>query len=116
MNLMSKTFNLNSKEKRNYGLYLWQPIADPFLGFLKKVFWKERTPHLKEGLFAEAWTLRHAIELNTGGINGPAQIATLCQEEGKYKAHLIEPEHLAEHEELVEAAGKYLSLYRDIMN
>ena len=54
-----------------------QPIADPFLGLIRRVFFKDSQPRLNEGIFAVLWTLEHAIDLNTGGIDGPAQIGIL---------------------------------------
>jgi 20S proteasome alpha/beta subunit len=56
-----------------------QAITDPFLGFLRRVLFQGNRPNLEEGLFAVAWALEHAIELNPGGINGPAQIAVLTK-------------------------------------
>jgi 20S proteasome alpha/beta subunit len=56
-----------------------QPIADPFLGLMRRVFFKTSRPKLHEGIWIVTWTLEHAIELNTGGINGPIQIAILTR-------------------------------------
>ncbi len=93
-----------------------QPIADPFLGFIRKIFWKDSLPLLKDGIFAVTWTLLHAIELNPGGINGPPQIATLSKDnKGQYIAMLLGDEELSEHIENVVAAEKYFSDYRSIM-
>jgi hypothetical protein len=44
-------------------------IADPFLAFIKKIFWKDRIPTLAEGRFAVIWTLIHTIETNPGGVD-----------------------------------------------
>ena len=57
-----------------------QPITDPFLGFLRRVFWppeKKEPPGISEGIFFTTWALLHAIDLNPGGINGPLQLALL---------------------------------------
>ena len=62
-----------------------QNIADPFLGFIRSVFWKGGLPKYQDAIFAVAWTLQHVINLNTGGIQGPAQIAVL-NPEGAIKA------------------------------
>jgi 20S proteasome alpha/beta subunit len=37
-----------------------KPSADPFLGFLKKVYWPQELPTLQEGTLAAFWTIRHA--------------------------------------------------------
>ena len=50
-----------------------QPMCDPFLGLMRKVFWKNSPPRLNEGVFAVTWALQHAIDLNPGGIKGPLQ-------------------------------------------
>src|SRR5437868_5346019 len=54
-----------------------QPITDPFLGLMRRVFWGDTPPHLNDAIFAVTWSLKHVIELNPGGINGPQQIAVL---------------------------------------
>jgi hypothetical protein len=48
-----------------------QMIADPFLAFLKRIFWKERLPSVSEGIFTVVWTLKHALETAPGGIAPP---------------------------------------------
>src|SRR3990172_7901823 len=75
-----------------------QPIADPFLGLLRRVFWKDSPPRLSEGIFAVTWTLQQAIELNPGGIKGPSQIALLSADEtGDLRARLLDNAELDEH-------------------
>ena len=54
-----------------------QMLCDPFLGFLRRIFWPKVQPTLSEGIFAVTWALQYAIDLNTGGIDGPIQIAIL---------------------------------------
>ena len=93
-----------------------QPIADPFLGLLRRVFWKDSPPKLSEGIFAVAWTLQHAIELNPGGINGPAQIGTLSASRGgELVARLLDDAELAEHLDSVKGAEEYLARYPEIL-
>ena len=85
-----------------------QAITDPFLGFMRRVFWKDDLPSSKDGIFAVTWALLHAIELNAGGINEPMQIAVLGPDKkGKLFAKLLEESELAEHKNSVE--GGYLS-------
>ncbi len=52
-----------------------QRIVDPFLGFLRSVFWKDSTPSLQEGIFMALWSLEHACEVNPGGIDEPITIS-----------------------------------------
>jgi hypothetical protein len=60
-----------------------QFCADPFLAFIRRLFWPDRLPHLSEGKFAAYWTLDHAIKTSPGGITEPKQIAVLETVEGK---------------------------------
>lgn len=43
-----------------------QQLADPFLAFLRRVFWKEKAPHWTDGVFATVWTLLQAIQITLG--------------------------------------------------
>jgi len=54
-----------------------QLTADPFLAFIRDLFWPNRQPTLQEGLFAAHWTVRHGIKTAPGGIADPIQIAVL---------------------------------------
>jgi len=91
-----------------------QPITDPFLGLMKRVFYKNSVPTLKEGIFLTTWALTHVIELNPGGVNGPPQIAVLPNGLNE-KARIIGDEELAEHQNSVEGAEAHMALYREIL-
>jgi hypothetical protein len=95
-----------------------QPITDPFLGMMRRVFFSGgQQPSVKEGLFLMTWALQHTIELNPGGINGPPQIATLMpNEKGEPEARILTDDELEEHKNSVDAAEKHLSKYREILN
>ena len=45
-----------------------QSIADPFLAFLRSVFWPNKLPTLSEGIFAAVWSLHHSITVHPGGV------------------------------------------------
>lgn len=45
-----------------------QPITDPFLALFRQVFWHDGPPNLQGGIFTALWALRHACEVNPGGI------------------------------------------------
>ncbi|MEN6518613.1 MAG: hypothetical protein ABFC38_10530 [Methanospirillum sp.] len=94
-----------------------QPITDPFLGFMRRVFWDDGLPSVVDAVFISAWTLNHAIELNTGGINGPLQIATIKKNTrtGPFSATLLTEDELREHMNSVDAAEKYLRQYKEIL-
>jgi len=91
-----------------------QPITDPFLALIKKSLFRDSRPKLNEGVFLAYWALEHAIELNTGGIQGPPQLATLFKGSGGHcKAKLFKPEDFGEHKSMVNGAEEHLRLYRD---
>ena len=96
-----------------------QPIADPFLGLMKKVFFEKKSnPTVKDGIFIVTWALQHCIELNPGGINGPEQIGVLSKnkETGNYIGQILEEAELAEHTSNVKDVEDYLGEYREIMH
>lgn len=96
-----------------------QPIADPFLSFLRRIFWPNSTPNLNDGIFAALWTLQHAITVNPGGVAGPIHIVTLSQEPtGKgakttWVARELSADELQEHGEAVQAAEDKLQHFKD---
>ena len=94
-----------------------QTIADPFLGLLRRTFWKDSPPKLNEGIFAVTWTLEHAIELNPGGIKGPSQIAVMsANESGDLLARLLDDAELGEHIDNVHGAEEYLGKYSQMLS
>lgn len=52
-----------------------QSIADPFLAFIRRIFWANDAPSLSEGIFAAVWTIEHAIQTHPGGVDGQVQVA-----------------------------------------
>jgi 20S proteasome alpha/beta subunit len=89
-----------------------QPLADPFLAFIRRIFWKDHLPNLNEGIFAALWTLSHAIEVNPGGVSKPIQVAVLKEEDGGCAVELEESEY-KEHYDAIEAAEEKLSTFRE---
>lgn len=78
-----------------------QPIADPFLAFLKRILWKDAAPTVAEARFAATWTVKHVIETIPGGVGPPIQLATLA-------ADAVEFSDPAEHIERVAIAEQAL--------
>lgn len=95
-----------------------QPIADPFLGLLSRVFFKRKQPTLSEGIFATYWTLKHAIDLNPGGIQGPAKLGVLsCTTPGQpMNPRMLSDDELQEHESNINAAEDYFAKYRNVLS
>lgn len=92
-----------------------QAIADPFLGLMRKVFWKDGMPSLADGVFAATWTLQHTIDVNTGGVNGPIHLATLSIDGSKAIAKYLTEDEISQHLENVSGAEKHLRGYSDIL-
>ena len=89
-----------------------QHLADPFLAFLRRLFWGGTTPRLAQGVFAVVWTLTHAIKVTPGGVSEPIQLATLTKEKGnELSARLLTPEELQEHQQSVTEAESYLASF-----
>lgn len=88
-----------------------QIIADPFLALLRKVFWPGRLPKVNEAVFATTWVLTHAIEVNTGGINGPAHIAVLSKPGKEPVAEMLSNDQLQEHLGNIKGVEQHLQAY-----
>lgn len=88
-----------------------QAIADPFLAFLKRIFWKDKKPSLVDGILAVLWTLKHAIEINPGGVADPKQIVVLEKKSGDWAARELTQEELQEHYEFIDGAENALANY-----
>jgi ATP-dependent protease HslVU (ClpYQ) peptidase subunit len=87
-----------------------QNLADPFLAFIKTIFWKDSVPNRAEGIFATFWSLHHAIRRNTGGVADPKQIVELYRDSQKnIVVKELEPDEL---EETVKAAENHLSQFK----
>ena len=93
-----------------------QPIADPFLALFRQIFWQDGPPTIQGGIFTALWAIKHACEVNPGGIKEPVHIAVLAHDEsGKLKARMLTAEELAEHDNIVSDATRFFASYREIM-
>lgn len=88
-----------------------QSIADPFLALLRAIFWKARQPRVNEAIFVTLWVLKHAIEVNPGGIGPPPHIAVLDKSNGGPRTRELNDHEIQEHEDNVEGVGKLLRGY-----
>jgi 20S proteasome alpha/beta subunit len=89
-----------------------QPTADPFLAFIRKIFWPDSLPSLEAGIFSTLWTLNHAIETNPGGVSEPTQIMVLEKDGKDFTARELESAELEEHLEAITAAESVLKDFR----
>ncbi len=87
-----------------------QVICDPFLGFQRRVFWKNDKPPLRsDGVFATIWTLQHAIDLNPGGIKDPIEVAVLENNENGAVARMLGEGELDEHRSNIVGLEEHIS-------
>jgi len=91
-----------------------QPITDTFLGFIREIFWKEGLPSINDGTFAAVWTLEHAIQVNSGGVNGPVQVAILEKSKNnELEARILGKDELGEHSQAVNDAKEALREFKN---
>jgi hypothetical protein len=91
-----------------------QRIVDPFLALMRRIFWPNSQPTVSGGIFAVMWALDLAIEVNPGGINGPARIAVLemSKKAGHHVARWLDEDELDEHKDNVVELEEHLREYR----
>ncbi len=88
-------------------------MADPFLAYLRDIFWQKRQPSVAEGIFATWWTLHHAIKTSPGGVADPIQIAVLAvKKDGSPICDELSEEELIEAEVAVTNAEKHLADFK----
>jgi hypothetical protein len=83
-------------------------LADPFLAFIRRIFWPDRPPTVAEGEFAVWWTLDHAIKTATGGLAEPKQIMVLERRGGAVTATELSSDQCREHGEVAGRAEIHL--------
>ncbi|MCG8435699.1 MAG: hypothetical protein MJA83_16875 [Gammaproteobacteria bacterium] len=93
-----------------------QVLAEPFLGFIRRVFWSDEPPSLHDGVFATLWCLRHTFDLVPGGVGPPAQIAVLERgKRGQWQVRLLDDDDLQEHQQHCDAAERHIGKYRSVI-
>ena len=90
-----------------------QHITDPFLAFIREVFWDDGLPNVNEAIFAVTWTLDHAIKVNPGGVNYPIQIAVLENTKKGFQARKLDKTDLGQHFQNIDEAKNRLRDYRN---
>lgn len=88
-----------------------QTIADPFLGFVRRIFWNNEQPDLKNGIFGTIWALQNTIDMNTGGVNGPIQLAIVSKNGTNSVSKILEESEILEHVEYVREFEKHLKSF-----
>ena len=91
-----------------------QAITDPFLALFKSIFWADGPPDIKGGMFTAYWALKHACDVNPGGINTPIRIAVLGQRSGRLEPWMMSDDDLSETQDLVRNA-RHFTGFRDVL-
>jgi hypothetical protein len=91
-----------------------QILADPYLAFMRRTFWRSGQPNVEEAIFAALWVIYHAIEAAPGLIAHPIDIAVLKKRDGStYTAQLLTEAERLEHLNTVKAADDHLIAFRE---
>ena len=94
-----------------------QIVADPLLGFFRKVFWGDDPPQRQDGVFAMTMVLTLACEMAPIGVAKPLQIAILSMDGGaEPTARRLTEEELLEHEGNVNEALDHFRQYRGVLS
>ena len=89
--------------------------ADPFLAFVKRVFWDDSAPKtIAAGIFCVLWTLDHVSRVNAGlGVGGRPNVAVLEYHDQTCRAQLLSDDILMEHIQAIPAAEGRLRSFRE---
>jgi hypothetical protein len=86
------------------GLGSGKNSADPFLGFLRKVYWPEKLPSLRDGELAAYWTVQHAIDMRVFGVGFAVDVFVVETVNAKARARKLNQAELVEHQSFIAAA------------
>jgi 20S proteasome alpha/beta subunit len=86
-----------------------QSLADPYLGFIRHVLWKDGPPDVRQGLFAASWVMQQSLLVAPGYIGPPIDIAVLQNN----KAKILSKDEVEEHLERVAAANEHFRQFFD---
>ncbi|HUO32595.1 MAG TPA: hypothetical protein VMU80_25505 [Bryobacteraceae bacterium] len=89
-----------------------QKGADPFLAFLRRIFWTNGQPSVADGVFATIWCLDQAIRTNPGGVGDPIQVMTLEKITGNWAARELSALDFEEHRQNIAEAEQALANYK----
>ncbi len=93
-----------------------QLVADPLLGFMRRVFWGDEPPNRQEAVFAATMVLELGCGMAPTGVSKPIQIALLGPDKkGQFFSRRLNQEELLEHEGNVKGAIEHFGKYRDVL-
>lgn len=87
--------------------------ADPFLGFLRKVYWPASLPTVVEGALAAYWTIKHSIDMKVLGVGFDVDVFVVEPRDNKsFIARQLDDAELAEHNDFIVASEDALRSLR----
>ena len=89
--------------------------ADPFLAFVKRIFWDDVAPNtIAAGLFCVLWTLDHVSRVNAGlGVGGRPNVAVLRRRDKTWNAERLSDDYLFEQMQAIPVVEDRLRAFRD---
>lgn len=84
-----------------------QSLADPYLAFMRQVYWRDGRPTLEHALFAAAWVMDLSITVAPGMVGHPIDIAVLSDG----KARMLSREEVDVHLEAARAATEHFGKF-----
>jgi ATP-dependent protease HslVU (ClpYQ) peptidase subunit len=79
-----------------------QASADPFLAFIRRIFWPSELPSILDGELATVWTLDEVIRTTPGGVSGGVQVVVLKKnEDGIWKCTARSKEIIDGHRQMI---------------
>ena len=95
-----------------------QMLAEPFISFVSRAFWRSKVPDVQSAIFGVHWTLAHTIACAPGGVGDPIAIATLTNPgggNGGWKAELLSEAELGEQREHMAAIEEHIATYKEAL-
>lgn len=86
-----------------------QQNADPFLAFVRRIYWPRSVPNLSGGIFATLWTLIQTIQSSPGRVGEPITIATLHNG----RARFLDDSEMEEHRQAIRELEDSVRRFRD---
>lgn len=90
-----------------------QMLAEPFMSFVDRTFWRGQAPNVKAALFGVHWALAHTIRCAPGGVGDPICLAKLARGNNGWQAEVVSEEVLQEQSEHMAMKEERILNYRD---
>ena len=78
--------------------------ADPFISFLRSIYWPDRLPTVSEAVTSAYWTVRFVSELGTSGVGLGINAIVLESGQDSTVARPVDDKKLLEIDEFIDAA------------